>query len=72
MMCRHARKGIVTNQPGSYDSALPHAASNVCDQPECILTMGRWVSGKTGMPAFYRADANKAAGWIPVDEVEAS
>lgn len=67
-VCRHVRKGIVTNQTGPYDPNLPHAASQVCDRPECIVAVGRWVSGATGMVAYYRADADKTR-WIPVDEV---
>lgn len=68
-MCRHKRKGIVTNQPNGIEWAKPHAARDTCDRPDCIVATGRWVSGITGMTAYYRADANKDAGWIPVDEV---
>lgn len=67
--CRHARKGIVTNQTGPIDLTKPHAASQVCDRPACIVETGRWVSGRTGMVAYYRADADPdRTHWVPVDE----
>lgn len=66
-LCRHARKGIVSNRTSGYDA--PHAAANTCDRPACIVAVGRWVSGHTGMVAYYRADADRTR-WVPVDEVQ--
>jgi len=67
MICRHARKGIVTNQTGPYDSTRPHAAADVCDRPACILNMGRWVSGKTGEPAYFQSDRDRGR-WVAVND----
>lgn len=55
--CRHARKGIVTNQPGDYDPARPHASIQVCDRPECIRRAVSWVAGQTNETATYISDA---------------
>jgi hypothetical protein len=68
MTCRHARKGIITNQTEGFDPTRTHAQTSVCDRPECILAAGRWVSGRTGEVAYFRPDADKTRGWTPVDE----
>jgi hypothetical protein len=69
-LCRHVRKGVVTNQTGTFDPKKPHAAAQVCHRPDCIVTVGRWVSGVTGMVAYYRSDADPdRTHWVPVDEV---
>lgn len=69
-LCRHKRKGIVTNQTGPFDPNRHHASAQSCDRPECIVATGRWVSGRTGEPAFWQADARKGV-WINVNELPA-
>ena len=57
--CRHARKGIVTNQATGYDDARPHAATVVCDRAECIRDAQLWVAGLTNETAVYVSDASR-------------
>ncbi len=52
-VCDHARRGIVT----SGDHRIgPHAATNVCDRPDCIEDAMWWATGITKLPAEYRPD----------------
>lgn len=50
---RHERHGIVTS--GDARSG-PHAAVNVCDQPECIREAMAWCQGVTGQRAEHIPD----------------
>lgn len=59
--CTHARRGIVTNQPGTYDRTRPHASTTVCDRPECIAAAISWVAGKTNETAIHIRDADRRA-----------
>lgn len=40
--CTHSRRGIVTS--GAYTNGEPHAATNVCDRPDCIEDAKLWVN----------------------------
>jgi len=53
---RHARTGIMTNQPGGYDRDRPHAATTVCHRTECQDKARFWVQGVTGETATYVPD----------------
>jgi hypothetical protein len=56
---KHARKGIMTNQPGGYDPDRAHAAASVCDRDECQKKARFWVQGVTGETAVYVPDKGK-------------
>lgn len=56
---RHARKGIVTNQPDGYDKSRPHASTQVCDRDACIKKATFWVQGVTGESAVLVLDADR-------------
>lgn len=51
--CKHKRKGIVTS--GDPKSG-PHAATNVCDRPECIADAKEWAHALTRQEATYISD----------------
>lgn len=53
---KHARAGIVTNQPGAYDRDRPHASTIVCEREECQAKAIRWVAGTTNETAVYVPD----------------
>jgi hypothetical protein len=53
---RHARKGIMTNQPDGIDLNRSHASTEVCHRPECQEKARFWVQGFTGEPATYVPD----------------
>ena len=53
---RHARTGIMTNQPGTYDRDRPHASTVVCERDACQQRARHWVQGTTGEPATYVRD----------------
>lgn len=54
---RHARKGIMTNQPDrQQDWTHPHASTTVCDREECQAKARFWVQGMTGEPAVFVPD----------------
>ena len=56
--CSHPRRGRVTSHPvpGSYVEG-PHAATNVCDLPECIAEAVAWVTRMThGLEAHHIPD----------------
>lgn len=57
-MCAHKRTGIVVNetQAASYNPALPHAAANCCDRPECRQQVMAWVSFQTNDRAVFKPD----------------
>lgn len=55
--CRHPRTGVVTTHPGSYETGS-HAATNVCDRPECIAEAVAWVERMTRRPAYHVRDTN--------------
>lgn len=57
---RHARRGLVTNQPGGYDAGRPHASTIVCDRPECQASARHWVQGVTGETAVYVPDRGRS------------
>lgn len=59
-MCSHKRKGIVTNQPGEYDRARPHASVSVCDRDVCIAKAIRYVAAQTNETAHMCYDAARA------------
>lgn len=54
--CSHKRKGIVTS--GDYKTG-PHAATDVCDRPECIADAQAWATATTGLPAEHRSDKER-------------
>lgn len=66
---RHARKGIMTNQPGTYDKDRPHASTVVCDRDECQERARFWVSGTTNEPAVYVPDPHRAPSRMTRDEI---
>jgi hypothetical protein len=45
----------VTSGPWTAASGS-HAATNVCDRPECIAEATAWVERVTRRPAIYRRD----------------
>jgi hypothetical protein len=51
--CRHARRGIVTSGGGVDEG---HAATNVCDRPECIADAIAWAEAFTRLPAKHIPD----------------
>ncbi|HEY2086296.1 MAG TPA: hypothetical protein VGH54_09755 [Mycobacterium sp.] len=53
--CTHPRTGVVTSGPWTAASGS-HAATNVCDRPECIAEATAWVERVTRRPAIYRRD----------------
>jgi len=53
---RHARTGIMTNQPDGHDQGRPHAATSVCARPECQRRAQQWVAATTNEPAVYVPD----------------
>lgn len=53
--CTHPRRGIVTSHPAGYTNGS-HAATNVCDRPDCIAEAIAWVERVTGKPAFHVVD----------------
>lgn len=55
--CRHARRGIVT--AGDYRTG-PHAATNVCDRPDCIADAIEWAEAVTHLAAEHRPDRKPA------------
>lgn len=57
--CTHPRTGIVTSHPNGYVEGR-HAATNVCDLPECIAEAIAWVQRMSGKPAHHLLDAQKA------------
>ncbi len=56
--CRHARRGYVTNQPGTYDKDRPHALTSVCDRDACIQDAIEWVKAFTREAAVHVIDAD--------------
>jgi hypothetical protein len=62
--CTHARTGVVTSHPvtGSYQPGSSHAATNVCDRPECIAEAIAWVERMTRKPAHHVLDADRKTG----------
>lgn len=58
-LCHHARRGIVTNQPGAYDPSRPHAAASVCDRPACIREAKRYVAAETNETAVHVPDVRR-------------
>ena len=58
-VCRHTRRGIVTNQLGPFDPNRPHAAASCCARIDCIRATGQWVSGKTGETAYWIPDRDR-------------
>jgi hypothetical protein len=57
--CTHPRTGRVTSHPGVYVEGS-HAATSVCDRPECIDEAVAWVERVTRKPAHHVLDAQKA------------
>ena len=57
--CTHLRTGIVTSRLDDSQNGS-HAATSVCDQPECIAEATAWVERMTGKPAHHVLDARKA------------
>lgn len=53
--CNHARRGIV-EAGDPYDPARGHAATNVCDRPECIEDAMAWAEAVAREPARHRPD----------------
>ena len=53
--CTHTRTGTVTSRPlgGIEDS---HAATRVCNRPECIAEAVAWVERVSGRKAYHVAD----------------
>lgn len=59
--CSHPRTGIVTSHPNGRTDE-PHAATNVCELPECLEEAMAWVGRMThGEPGFYVADVEAGA-----------
>jgi hypothetical protein len=56
--CDHPRTGIVTSHPNGYVEGR-HAATNVCDQPDCIAEAIAWVERMTRKPAHHILDQQK-------------
>lgn len=54
--CHHARKGIVT----AGGRAGAHAATNVCDRPECIADAMFWARAMTGLEPEHVPDRRPA------------
>lgn len=54
--CDHRRAGIVTAGGGTGE---PHAATNVCDRPECIADAVEWARASTGLTPEHRRDADR-------------
>lgn len=57
-LCHHARCGIVT----SGDPEGTHAATDVCDRPECIQDAITWAQTITRLPAEHVPDRRECAG----------
>ena len=57
--CKHARKGVVTNQPDEYDQERPHASTAVCDREECIEDAKAWVWAITREAATHLRDSDR-------------
>ena len=57
--CPHPRTGRVTTHPMGYTNG-PHAATNVCDLPECIAEAVEWVQRMTGKPAKHVRDEGES------------
>lgn len=53
--CFHERTGRVTTHPGGYTNGA-HAATGVCNLPECIAEALAWAERMTGLPAFHVRD----------------
>ena len=60
--CTHVRKGIVTNQPGEYDSTRALAARSVCARQPCIDAAISWVAGDTNETAVHVVDEVRERG----------
>lgn len=56
--CAHARTGVVTSHPGSYEGGS-HASTNVCDRTECLEEATKWVERYTRKPAVHVLDEEK-------------
>lgn len=60
-ICTHARRGIVTSHPPKvrlFDAVElgAHAATNVCDRPECIEDAKFWVRAISGKEPHHAPD----------------
>lgn len=55
-ICDHARKGRVTSSPRGDYVAGAHAATSVCDRPECIEDAKFWVRAISGMEPHHIPD----------------
>lgn len=60
LLCRHARRGIVTS--GGPETA--HAATDVCDRPECIEDAIAWAQSITRLPAEHIPDHRECSGQL--------
>lgn len=60
--CPHdykSRAGIVTNQPGKYDSTRALCSVVVCGDPTCRARAMAWVFAGTGEQGHYVSDSTR-------------
>ena len=60
-MCTHPRTGVVTSHPDGNYQGGSHAATDVCDQPECIAEAMKWVKRYARRKAYHVPDEVSAS-----------